>query len=236
MTVAQSGRQTHLRSLKKTPPTRAESRQFEGILVLTSGYVIRSANLRGPGSRRRRAWQPPKILPCLPEARHKSHQGRWPAQWPKRRPIWGLRTAKFRGPAFCAADLRLIGDLCSDPLTTAIRNDILALHVPAWSDDARQVLVLLGEKLSDAVAVAIRKSVLPLVETPSPSQGLLAVESTFALSRPLHLFRAEPSVTWATFSEPQLTKGFAHFIKRFRGDRANPEGPSVVEGVGRDDA
>ena len=122
------------------------------------------------------------------------------------------RPSEFQRPAFRTADLRLVGDMCSDPLTKAIRNDVLAFRMPVWSDDARQVLVLFGERWSDALAVAIRKGTLRFVETPDWSQGFLAVESTFALKRRLHLFRAEPSVTWATFSERQLTKGFAHFL------------------------
>ena len=47
---------------------------------------------------------------------------------------------------------------------------------------------------------------------PDFSSGIQAIESAFALKRQSHLFRAEPSVTWAKFTEPQLTKGFARFL------------------------
>ena len=128
----------------------------------------------------------------------------------------GWRQAEFRPPAFLATDLRLIGDLLSDPLTRAIRNDALAFCAPTWSDDARQALVVLGERLSDAVAVAMRKGALRFTRTPDWFAGLLALESAFALKRRPNLFAAEP-VTWATFSEPQLTKGFAHFLNAYGG-------------------
>ena len=124
----------------------------------------------------------------------------------------GWSWPKYRLPAFRAADLRLVGDMYSDPVTTAVRNDALAFPVPTWSDDARQVLVVLGDRLSDAVAVAVRKGALRFAETLDWSKGLLSLEIAFGLERRLHLFRAEPPVAWATFSESQLTKGFAHFL------------------------
>ncbi len=117
-----------------------------------------------------------------------------------------------RCPAFRAADLRFIGYLFSDPLTRAIRNDILSFHVPVWSEDARRTLAGLGDGRSDAVAVAIRRGALRFAAAPDFSSGIQAIESVFALKRQSHLFRAEPSVTWAKFTEPQLTKGFARFL------------------------
>ena len=125
------------------------------------------------------------------------------------RSAWPLRS---RGFAFDPADLRLVADLRSDPLTRAIRNNVLGFRSPAWSDEARQVLALMGESRSDSVAVAIGRAALRFIETPDWSQGVLAHESAFALNRRLHLFRSEPSVIWATFTEPQLTKGFAYFL------------------------
>ena len=115
-------------------------------------------------------------------------------------------------PTFCPADLRFIGDMFSDPLTRAIRNDILSFRAPVWSEDARRVLTVLGDGRFDAVAVAIRRGALRFAETPDWSSGIQAIESVFALKRQAHLFRAAPSVTWATFSEPQLTKGFTRFL------------------------
>ena len=54
--------------------------------------------------------------------------------------------------------------------------------------------------------------------------GLLSPREGFALNRRRHLFRAEPSAAWATFTEPQLTKGFAHFLNA-------PESDARIERV-----
>ena len=102
----------------------------------------------------------------------------------------GWRQAELRPPTFRAADLRLIGDLLSDPLTRAIRNDALAFCAPTWSDDARQALVGLGERLSDVVAVAMRRGALRFAETLDWSAGLRTLESAFALKRRPSLFAA----------------------------------------------
>ena len=124
----------------------------------------------------------------------------------------GARPPKIRGSAFDPADLRLVADLCSDPLTRTIRNNVIDFRSPVWSDDAHRILALIGESRADPVAVAIRKDALHFAETRDWSRVMLPLETTFALNRRLHLFRAEPSAAWVTFTEPQLTKGLAHFL------------------------
>ena len=119
---------------------------------------------------------------------------------------------EFGTAAFCSADLRFIGDILSDPLTRVMRNDTLSFRAPVWSGDARRGLADLGDRQSDAVAVAIRRGALRFTVTPDWPSGLQAIESVFVLKRMPHLFRAQPSVTWAKFTEPQLTKGFARFL------------------------
>ena len=115
-------------------------------------------------------------------------------------------------PAFRTNELRFFGDMFSDPVTRAIRNDTLAYLTPVWSEDASPALARLGDRWSDAVAVAIRRDALRFTVTPDWSSGVEAIESVFSLKRQPHLFRTEPSVTWAKFTEPQLTKGFARFL------------------------
>ena len=127
-------------------------------------------------------------------------------------------------PAFCSGELRFIGDMFSDPLTRAIRNELLSFRAPLWSEDARRVLASLGDRCSDAVTAAMRRGALPYAVTPDWSSGIQAIESVFALKRLPHLFRAEPSVTWATFIERQLTEGFARFLN-------DPEPVARVERV-----
>ena len=139
---------------------------------------------------------------------------------------------EFRSPAFRAADLRLIGDMLSDPMTRAIRNDALAFCAPTWSEDARQALVVLGERWSDSVAVAMRKGALRFAETLEWSAGLLALESVFALKRRPSLFAAEPSLTWATFSERQLTEGFAHFLNAGGDDKQIERVRALLKALG----
>ena len=75
------------------------------------------------------------------------------------------------------------------------------------------VLVAAGWS-SNALELAIRRDALRFAEALDWSVGFSALESAFALKREPHLFRAEPLALWggATFTEPQLTKGFAHFL------------------------
>jgi len=113
---------------------------------------------------------------------------------------------------FSAADLHLIADSCSDPLTRAIRNNALGWRSPDWSDETCQALMRIGDGRSDSVAVAIRRGTLRFVERVDWSLGLSAIGSVFALHRRLHLFRSETPVGWVEFTEPQLTKGLAHFL------------------------
>ena len=122
---------------------------------------------------------------------------------------WGR--LRFRRPAFDAAGLRLVGDMVSDPVMRAIRRDVFEFRRPVWSEEGRRALVFLGERLSDAVAVAIGKGALSFSETLDWSRGYSALERTFELKRQPHLFRVEP-VVWAKFTEPQFTKGFEYFL------------------------
>ncbi|MDD9982318.1 MAG: PD-(D/E)XK nuclease family protein [Gammaproteobacteria bacterium] len=121
---------------------------------------------------------------------------------------------EFRRPAFCPVDLRLMGDPCADPLTKTVRNDVLAFGAPVWFDAIHQLPVLVSAGWSsNALELAIRRGALHFAEAVDWSAGFSALESAFALKREPHLFRAEPSAVWVTsFTEPQLTKGFAHFL------------------------
>ena len=101
--------------------------------------------------------------------------------------------------------------MISDPVMRAIRRDVIQFRGPIWSEESRKTLVSVGERLSDAVAMAIGKGSLSFSETLDWSRGYSALESTFELKRQPHLFRAEP-VVWARFTEPQFTKGFAYFL------------------------
>ncbi len=119
----------------------------------------------------------------------------------------------WRQTKFSDVDLRMVGDMCSSPLSKAIRRDLLTTQLPVWSDETHRGLARLGEWWLDAVAVAIRRKALPFAGTPDWPSGFLAVKCTFGPFRKLHLFRSEQSIAWATFTEPQFTKGLAYFLK-----------------------
>ena len=121
-------------------------------------------------------------------------------------------------PPFRADDLRFVGRMRAAPPTRTIRDGALAFGSPVWSEEARLALVGLGEKISGAVLTAIRKEALLLVQAPDWPRGVSAIERVFGLERRPHLFRADP-IGWVKFSEPQFTKGFAHFL--------NAEEPAV---------
>ena len=125
----------------------------------------------------------------------------------------GWKRLDFQRPAFHPADLRRVGDLLSDPVTRAIGNDAFRFREPIWSE-GRPALVSLGETLSNALAMAIRREALSFQEPPDWSGGWSAMCRVFGLDRRHHLFRAEP-INWGPqvkFTEPQFTKGFAHFL------------------------
>jgi len=116
-----------------------------------------------------------------------------------------------RPPAFHSEDLRMVGGLLSDPVTRAIRQDALGFQEPAWPE-GRPALVIVGEKLSGALTTAIRNDVLSFPVPPDWSSGPSAIiRGVFGVDREHHLFCAEP-IVWAKFTEPQFTKGFAHFL------------------------
>ena len=116
-----------------------------------------------------------------------------------------------QAPTFHSADLRMVGGLLSDPVTGAIRHDALGFQEPAWPE-GRPALVVVGEKLSGALTAVIRNDALSFPAPPDWSSGPSAIiRRVFGVDREHHLFCAEP-IAWTHFTEPQLTKGFAHFL------------------------
>ena len=120
----------------------------------------------------------------------------------------------FQAPAFHSADLRMVGGLLSDPITRAIRHGALVFQEPAWPE-GYSALVFVGEKLSGALTAAIRNDVLSFPAPPDWSQESSNImRHVFGVVREHHehhLFCAEP-ISWTKFTEPQFTKGFAHFL------------------------
>ena len=123
----------------------------------------------------------------------------------------GWKRLDFQRPAFHPADLRRVGDLLSDPVTRAIGNDAFRFREPIWSK-GRPALVFLGETLSNALAMAIRREAISFQEPPDWSGGWSAMCRVFGLDRQHHLFRADPIDWGVRFLERQFTEGFAHFL------------------------
>ena len=113
-----------------------------------------------------------------------------------------------------SADLRMVGGLLSDPVTRAIRQDALGFQEPAWPE-GHSALIFVGGKLSGALTAAIRNDVLsfpaPPDWSPESSDIMRHVFGVIREHHEHHLFCTEP-IAWATFTEPQFTKGFAHFL------------------------
>ena len=140
---------------------------------------------------------------------------------------------ELRRLAFRPAELRLIGGMCADPLTKTVRNNVLAFGAPVWFDAIHQLPVLVAAGWSsDALEVAIRQDALRFSETLDWAVGFSALESAFKLNRESHLFRAEPLVPWMTFTEPQLTKGLAYYLKAAEPDTRIARVRALLEGLG----
>ena len=120
----------------------------------------------------------------------------------------------FQAPAFHSADLRMVGGLLSDPVTRAIRQGALGFQEPAWPE-GHSAPVFVGEKLSGALTAVIRGDALSFLDPPDWSSGSSdIIRCVFGVDREdhkHHLFCAEP-ISWTKFTEPQFTKGFAHFL------------------------
>ena len=67
--------------------------------------------------------------------------------------------------------------MISDPIMRAIGRDVFEFREPGWSDEGRKALVFVGERLSDAVAVAIDKGALHLPKRWTGSRGIRPSEA-----------------------------------------------------------
>ena len=139
---------------------------------------------------------------------------------------------------FCAAYLSLVEDICLSTLTRSLRNDIPTLCSPNWSHASSEALAFNYEKWLDALGVAIKRIVFPFSRASKWSSRSAAIDQAFGISRYLHLFRTEHSIERPTFTEPQFTKDFTHFLnssdpaKRTKGVRAMLKAPGTSELAG----
>ena len=106
----------------------------------------------------------------------------------------------------------MVGGMLSDPVTRALGSDAFGFRGPTWSEEGRLALVSLGEMLSGALTMAIRREALSFQEKPDWSRGSSAMYWVFGLDRRHHLFGSEPIDWKVNFTESQFTKGFARFL------------------------
>ena len=114
-------------------------------------------------------------------------------------------------PAFRRDALRMLGAcLPSHPVTHAIRNDALRFHPPDWTA-GHKASSLLATLLSNALTRVIADRKLPFEPAPSWNHARPALDRVFGIGLAHHFLHAAP-LEWLRPTEPQITKGFAHFL------------------------
>ena len=73
-------------------------------------------------------------------------------------------------------------------------------------------LRLVSEQLADALTRSMRRGLLPLQPPPDWARACPAIDAAFGTDLSHHLFRAEP-ISWVSLTEPQITSGFAQFLR-----------------------
>ena len=123
-----------------------------------------------------------------------------------------LPIAKMR-PAFRGDALRMLGGLRSHPVTRAIRSDALGFDPPDWTA-GRAALIRLARLRSNALMRVIADGSLRFELPPSWDCTRPALDRVFGIDRRHHFLHAAP-LEWlqeVRLTEPQITKGFAHFL------------------------
>ena len=128
-----------------------------------------------------------------------------------RRAVRNLLPLADLRPAFRDDALRMLGDrLPSHPVTRAIRNDALRFDPPDCTV-GHAALSRLARLLSDALTCVITDRRLLFESSPSWSCARPALDRVFGIGLPHHFLHATP-LEWLWPTEPQITKGFAHFL------------------------
>ena len=114
-------------------------------------------------------------------------------------------------PAFRDDALRMFGGrFPSHPVTHAIRNYALRFDPPDWAA-GHAASSRLARLLSDALTCVIADRRLSFEPSPSWSCARPALDRVFGIGLPHHFLHAAP-LEWLRPLEPQITKGFAHFL------------------------
>ena len=133
----------------------------------------------------------------------------------------------FALPVFDAEALRLFGDARSRDVARMVQSRVLVSFTPPILDV--EVLRAIGGRHLEAVARAVHAGVLSR-RAPSWSDARPAFDHVFGSDRPHHLFRACP-FAWARFSEPQMTRGLAHFVNEAPGATGVARARALLAGL-----
>ena len=121
-----------------------------------------------------------------------------------------LPLADLRPPFRDDALRMLAGRFPSHPVTHAIENDAVRFDPPDWTSGYPASRWLAG-LLSDVMTRAIADRRFPLAPSPNWSYGRPALDRVFGTGLSHHFLHAA-SLEWLRPLEPQITKGFAHFL------------------------
>lgn len=116
-------------------------------------------------------------------------------------------------PAFRLDALHLLGGYLRHPVTRAIRNDALGFGPPDWTV-GHAALGRLARLRSNALMRVIADGNLRFELPPSWDCMRPALDRVFGIDRRHHFLHAAP-LEWlqeVRLTEPQITKGFAHFL------------------------
>ena len=114
----------------------------------------------------------------------------------------------FRRDAMC-----MLGACLHHPVTRAIQNGSLQFDPPDWTA-GHAALSCLARLLSNSLIRVITDRSLPFDPAPSWNRKRPALDHVFGIDLAHHFLHAAP-LEWlqdARLTEPQVTKGFAHFL------------------------
>lgn len=113
-------------------------------------------------------------------------------------------------PAFRLDALHMLGACLRHPVTRAIRDDALRLDPPDWPT-GHAALSRLATLLSSTLIRVLTERILPFEPAPSWNRALPALDRVFGIGLAHHFLHVTP-LEWLRPTEPQVTKGFAHFL------------------------
>ena len=129
---------------------------------------------------------------------------------PAHSPAIDWKAVPIPDPAFDAAPLRRHGDRLLGAVAYAVRNGVFTFAQPDWPQRSR-ALRDFSKTIPVTLIRAIEEHLLSFGGGPDPQQARRAMMNVFGFDPPHHFFYHLP-VDWVRLTEPQATKGLAHFL------------------------